>query len=109
MKIVIAGKQIDLGDALRQHVTERLEAGVGKYFDSAIEANVVISREGHMIHTECAVHVGAGISALANGEDTDVYASTEAAIVRLEKQLRRDKRKRRNHHAGPRVAADSIG
>ncbi len=107
MNINISGKQIDLGDALRQHISERLEAKVAKYFDHAIEANVVLRREGAMFQCECKVHVGAGITAVAEGQANEIYPAADAAIERLEKQLRRDKRERRNHHASvPPRAAD---
>ncbi len=94
MQVVVTGKQVDLGEALQRHVSERLIAVVGKYFDSPIGANAVFSREGPLFHAECKVHVGAGIDKQARGEAPDIYAAFEAAAVRLEKQLRRDKRRR---------------
>jgi ribosomal subunit interface protein len=44
------------------------------------------------------VHVGTGIDAQAEAQDPEIYASFDQALDRLAKQLRRDKRKRRNHH-----------
>ena len=101
MNLTITGKQIELGEALRTHVTERLHAAVSKYYDRAVEGQVIFSREAHLFAAELSVHVGTGISATAKAEDVEIYACANAAIEKLEKQLRRDKRKRRNHHAGP--------
>lgn len=101
MKVTVTGRHIDLGDALRQHVDDRIQGGVAKYFDKAIEAQVVIRKEGPLYHTEISVHVGSDIDHQAKAEDPDIYASVDQAALRMEKQLRRDKRKRRNHHAGP--------
>lgn len=100
MQVVVTGKQVDLGEALQRHVSERLTALVGKYFDKAIGAQTVFSREGPLFRAECSVHVGSGIDKHAQGDDADIYAAFEAAAARLEKQLRRDKRRRRGHHGG---------
>ncbi len=100
MKILISGKQVDLGDALRSHVTEKLNAAVSKYMDNAVEAGIVFSREGSMFRCHCSVHVGTNIAMQADAEDAEIYASFDLALEKLAKQVRRDKRKRRNHHAG---------
>lgn len=100
MKLNITGKQIDLGEALRTHITERLNNAVTKYYERAVEGQVTITPEAHLFVTEVSVHVGTGISASAKAEEDEVYLSVNSAIEKLEKQLRRDKRKRRNHHNG---------
>jgi ribosomal subunit interface protein len=97
MKVSVSGKHLDLGEALKGHVSERLAAVVAKYYDHAIDGHVVFSHEAHMIHSECLIHVGAGISLRAQADAADVYASFDAALMRLERQLRRDKRRRRGH------------
>ena len=52
MQVAVTGKHLDLGDALREHVTRRLEEVVDKYFDEAIEAHVVFSREAHLFRAD---------------------------------------------------------
>jgi ribosomal subunit interface protein len=101
MQISVTGKQLDLGEALIAHVTERLTSAVAKYFDNAVQSQVVFNREAHLFRSECLVHVGGGISMQAEAEADEIYASFDMALSHLEKQLRRDKRRRRNHHAGP--------
>jgi len=98
MHLQVSGKQIDVGGALREHVERRLSSGVAKYFDRAIDAHVVFSREAHRFRADCTVHVGHGISASAEAEAVDAYGAFDAAVERLEKQLRRTKRRLRNHH-----------
>lgn len=98
MQLQVSGKQIDVGGALRQHVEQRLNTGVAKYFDRAIDAHVVFSREAHQFRADCTVHVGHGISAKAEAAAVDAYGAFDAAADRLEKQLRRTKRRLRNHH-----------
>lgn len=98
MKIQTSGQHLDLGDSLRAYVDERLAAAVSKYMDNAIEAQVVFRREASLYHCQCSVHVGAGIDVHAEAEATEIYSSFDMAVEKLAKQLRRDKRWRRNHH-----------
>lgn len=98
MKLIISGKQIDVGDALRTHVTERLKVLVGKYYDRPIDATVTFSREAHLFRTDVTVHFGAGLTVNAEGDGTEIYASFETAAERAEKRLRRYKRRLKNHH-----------
>jgi ribosomal subunit interface protein len=101
MQVLITGKQIDVGEALRTHVEDRLTIGVGKYFDRAIDAHVVFSRQGPRYRVDCAVHVGAGINVQSHAEVDEIYASFDVAADRIEKRLRRYKRRLRNHHKAP--------
>jgi len=98
MQILVKGKQVDVGDALRGYVEERLENGVAKYFDNAIDATVVISRDAHQFRTDCTVHVGTGIHAKSHATSDNAHTCFDAAAERLEKQLRRYKRRLRSHH-----------
>jgi len=98
MKIAVTGHQIDIGDALRTHVTERLEHGISKYFDGALEAQVRFSREGILYRAHVSAHVGKDIFAEGQADDADIYLCFNSAAEHVEKQLRRSKRKLRDHH-----------
>ena len=105
MQVSISGKQIDLGDSFRAHVEARVSSGVSKYFNGAIDAHVVVSHEAHLFRTDYTVHVGTGIDAQAHASADDVRASFDLAAEHLEKQLRRHKRKLRDHHRAAKDAA----
>ena len=98
MQIQISAKKVEVADALREHVETRLAVAVEKYFASPIVAHVMLSRDGHAFRTDCTVHVGHGIGAQSHAEADDVVASFDGAVARLEKQLRRYKRRLRDHH-----------
>ncbi|WP_373088591.1 ribosome hibernation-promoting factor, HPF/YfiA family [Sneathiella sp.] len=98
MQVIVKGKNIDVGDALREHIEANLEAGVSKYFDNAIDAQVIVSRDNHNFHTECSVHIGSGIDVTASADHVDAYSSFDATAARIEKQLRRYKRRLKDHH-----------
>jgi ribosomal subunit interface protein len=93
MQIQINGKQMDVGDALRSHVESRLESGVGKYADNAVDAHVTFSRERSFFKADAQVHLSTGLVAQATSSDPDVYAAFEGCVERIEKQLRRYKRR----------------
>lgn len=99
MQIQITGKHLETGDALREHVEQQVEAGISKYFERGVEVNITFSKEGHAFRSDCTVHLDSGLRVQATGDDMDVYASFEKGLVKIEKQLRRYKRRLKNHHA----------
>jgi ribosomal subunit interface protein len=99
MQLTVTGKQIDTGDALREHVEESLNAILGKYFKTAIEAHVVFSKEAHMSRAEVSLRIGRGIVVNAGAAAVEPYAAFDAAADRIAKRMRRYKRRLRDHHA----------
>lgn len=99
MQVSVSGKHLDVGDALRGHVETRLTAGVGKYFDRAIESQVQFSKARHVFRSDISVHAGRGISVRAHAEADDIYVAFENAADRIEKRLRRYKRRLSDHHS----------
>ncbi len=106
MQLTVTGKQVDVGEALRNHVEESLEALLGKYFRTAIEAHAVFSREAHLIAVELSLHVGRGMVVNSRGSATDYYLAFDSAAERLAKQLRRYKRRLRDYHGKARPAGE---
>lgn len=98
MRIQVSGKQIDIGDALRSHVEDRLNEAVGKYFDRPVEAVVTFSKEAHEYAADSFVHLSTGMRVQSTARAEEIYASFEGAIERMEKQLRRYKRRLKDHH-----------
>lgn len=99
MQITVTGKQIDIGDAFRQHAEDNLSDAVSKYFDNAVDASVTLSKAPHHHHrVDVSVHVGRGVHVQAHGEAEDPYAALEAGLERVAKRLRRNKRRLRDHH-----------
>lgn len=99
MEIIVQGKQIDIGDALRTHVQEKLIELDSKFFNRAIDGTAVFSREGHaFFRAHIAIRVGKNISVGAEAEDTDIYTAFDQALVKVAKQLRRYKNRLRDHH-----------
>lgn len=98
MRIQINGKHIDVGAALTEHVETHLNTSVGKYSEQPIDANVTFSKDSHEFVCDISVHLSTGLNAQAKGRAGDVYDSFEGAVNRLETQLRRYKRRLKDHH-----------
>ena len=99
MDIQVSGKNMELGDALQIHVTEKLEDGVRKYFDRSAEASVTFARERHLVGCDVTAHLASGVFLAAHGEGGDAYGAFDESLAKLEKRIRRYKRRLKNHHA----------
>ncbi len=98
MSLRISGKNLDIGDALRGQIEGRIGEAVAKYFDGGHTGHVTVEREGPGFKTECAIHLDTGIVLQAAGRAVDPHLSFDLAADRIEKRLRRYKRRLRDHH-----------
>ena len=98
MRYQITGKQIDIGEALQTHVQNELGGMVGKYAGRPTDANIVFSRSAHEYVCEATVHLSTGLTAQAKAHATEIYAAFDACLEKMEKQLRRYKRRLKDHH-----------
>jgi ribosomal subunit interface protein len=105
MVLRVSGKNFDIGEALRLHVRSRVEAATSKYFDGSVTGYVILDHEGSGYRSDCTLHLASGVTLQVEGRAQEPYASFEQAAERLEKRLRRYKRRLKGHH--PSVAAGS--
>ena len=98
MRYQITGKQIDIGEALQKHVKDELNEAVKKYAERPTDANVVFSKSASEYVCESTVHLSTGLTAQAKGHAHEIYAAFDACREKMEKQLRRYKRRLKDHH-----------
>lgn len=99
MQLTVQGKQMDVGDALRTHVSEKLEDINSKYFNRAIDAIVTLAPEGNTFtKTHISIRVGKDIMVMSDAVESDPYVSFDTAAEKVAKQLRRYKKMLRDHH-----------
>lgn len=98
MRYQITGKHIDIGEALQGHVKSELGAIVGKYAGRPTDAAVIFSKSAHEYVCETNVHLSTGLTAQARAHATEIYAAFDAAAEKMDKQLRRYKRRLKDHH-----------
>ena len=100
MKINISGKHMELGESFQNHVEARLKEGISKYIDRINHLEVVATKEHHQIRVDIHANTGTHSHVAINGSAAagDAYAAFDAACDKVEKQLRRYKRRLTNHH-----------
>lgn len=98
MQYQISGKQIDIGNALQTHVKAELGSVVDKYAERPTDAQVVFSRHAHEFVCEATIHLSTGLTAQAKAKSTEIYGAFDKCSDKMEKQLRRYKRRLKDHH-----------
>ncbi len=99
MSFRVSGKNLDVGDALRDRINDRIAETVSKYFDGGYTGHATLAMDGFGFRTECAIHLDSKITLHAEGIAPDAYASADQAASRIEKRLRRYHRRLKDHHA----------
>ncbi len=98
MTLRVSGKNIAIGESLRQHVHDKVTAVIGRYFDGSVSGHVVIAPEGPGYRSDCTLHLSSGMTLQAEGKAQAPYASVDQAVDRIERRLRRYKRRLKEHH-----------
>ncbi len=106
MSLRISGKHMEIGDAFRSKIERRVGEAVGKYFDGGFAGHVTVEKSGSRFTADCMVHLDTGMVLQATGQAQDPQFAFDAAAERIEKRLRRYKRRLKSHAPG--MAADGI-
>jgi len=101
MDIKVTGRKMNVGEALTQHAQDRLASISDKYFSRTIDASTTFIKEGPFCRVDVSMHPNQGINLHSRAESDDAYGAFEQAAEKIEKQLRRYKRRLKNHHNLP--------
>ncbi|MBB4101625.1 ribosome hibernation-promoting factor, HPF/YfiA family [Allorhizobium borbori] len=100
MSVRVTGKHMDIGDSFRQRIEGQIADAVTKYFEGGYSSQVIVEKSSSRFAADCRLHLDTGVNLHATGQAAEPQAAFDAACERLEKRLRRYKRKLRDHHAG---------
>ena len=108
MDIRISGHQVATGDALKDHVSDRLQGIADKYFSRAISAEVTFGKGPHDAGFKCDIvaHVMKGLVLKGSHDAHDAHRAFDGAAEKIEKQLRRYMRRLKDRHADQAVAIE---
>lgn len=99
MDIRISGHQVETGAALQEHASDRLGVIVGKYFERALSSQVTFGKAPAGAFTcDIVTHVNHGTILKAQGSAHDAHVALDDAAGKIEKQLRRYKRRLTDRH-----------
>jgi ribosome hibernation promoting factor len=100
MSLRVSGKNMDVGDALRQKSQTHIDSVVTKYFDGGYNGHLTLEPEGSGYKADCTVHLDTGIALQASATAGDAISAFEGMAGHIEKRLRRYKRKLKSHRRG---------
>lgn len=100
MSLRISGKHMEIGDTFRSKIEGRVNEAVSKYFDGGFAGHVTVEKSGSRFAADCMVHLDTGMQLQATGQAQEPQAAFDAAAERIEKRLRRYKRKLKSHYTG---------
>ena len=110
MDIRISGHQMATGAALQEHASEKLGAIVEKYFDRALSSHVTFGKAPAGSFTcDIVTHVMQGLILKAQGAAQGAHVALDEAVAKIEKQLRRYKRRLKDHHRERSQPVEAIG
>ena len=94
MKVNI-NSNFNLGSSFPAYVDRETEEQVVKFFDTAINANVFVSKSGRTFKVNIVVNDGIkrGVLIKASGESDDIYSAFDMALMKITRQLRKHKSK----------------
>jgi len=99
MEIRVSGHQLETGSALQEHAAERLNAIVDKYFNRALSSQVTFGKApAAAFACDIVMHVNQGLILKSHGQAQDAHLSLDQAADKIEKQLRRYKRRLKARH-----------
>ncbi len=100
MDIRVSGHQIETGGALQQHAQDRLTAIVEKYFGQALSSSVTFNRApAGAFRCDIVTHPMQGLVLKGAGIAHDAHVALDQAAEKIDKQLRRYKRRIKDRHA----------
>jgi ribosomal subunit interface protein len=105
MTLRISGKNLAIGDALRTHVQARIDGVTAKYHAGAPSGHVTIEPEGSGYRADCTLFLAAGITLQVDAIAHEPYVSFDKAADRIERRLRRHKKRQTSHHGNGAAAS----
>ena len=106
MQIIVSGKQLDIGESLRQYAETHIQNNVKKHFEHVAHAHVTISKEGLLFKTDIIVEgIGTGVVIKGEGKNKDAYHSVEEAVSIIGARLSKYKNRIKNHRKDSKLNA----
>ncbi|HZU62971.1 MAG TPA: ribosome-associated translation inhibitor RaiA [Novosphingobium sp.] len=99
MDIRVSGHQMETGEALKAHASQRLSAIVDKHFNKALSSVVTFSKApAGSFRCDIVTHVRQGLILKGAGLAHDAHQSLDQAAEKIDTQLRRYKRRLNDRH-----------
>jgi len=97
MQINLTGHHVEITDALRQYVTNKIER-LERHFDYVTNVHVVLSVEKLQQKAEATMHMS-GADVFADAVHEDMYAAIDGLVDKLDRQVKKHKEKLKDHRS----------
>jgi ribosomal subunit interface protein len=98
MQVNISSQHFSMGESLQNYINEKLTTHVSKYFDHTIRCEVHFDKINHLFLCDIVAHTGVKTTIVSDGSASDVYASFDICLAKLDKQLNKYKSKLKDYH-----------
>ena len=98
MQLNISGHHIDVTDALKSYVIEKLQR-LERHYDHITNAHVILSVDKLKQRAEATVHIS-GAEVFADADSADLYAAIDKLADKLDRQILKYKEKTVDRHHG---------
>jgi ribosomal subunit interface protein len=99
MSVRVSGKHMEIGESFRTRIEDHVTGAVRKYYDGGFSSQVIVEKSGSRFQADCKIHLDTGVVLHATGEAQEPQPAFDAAAERVEKRLRRYKRRLKDHYA----------
>ncbi len=96
MQLTVSGHHVDLTEAMQNYVENKMER-LERHFDQVTTVNVILTVEKMRQKAEATIHI-TGTDVFANAEDENMYAAIDMLVDKLDRQIKKHKEKRADHH-----------
>jgi ribosomal subunit interface protein len=93
----VSGKNLDVGEAIRSQAEDRVGSALGKYYEGSFNGHVTVAKDGTGFRSDAVLHLSSGMTLEASGTAHDAYQSLDKMVDKIEKRLRRYKRRLKDH------------
>lgn len=97
MGLRVSGKNLDVGEAIRSQAEDRVGSALGKYYEGSFNGHVTMAKDGTGFRSDAVLHLSSGMTLEASGTAHDAYQSLDKMVDKIEKRLRRYKRRLKDH------------
>jgi putative sigma-54 modulation protein len=96
MQIILTGHHVEITNPLRDYVNSKMER-LERHFDNVTDMHVVLSVEKLRHKAEATMRIR-GSNLFADATEEDMYAAIDALVDKLDRQVKKHKEKRTDHH-----------
>ncbi len=100
MRVNVTFRNVSASEALRDFAEEKVQR-LTKLLIKPIDADVVLSQEGHRNHAEVHIRASGEVFTAAESSEADMYSAIDRMVSKLAVQARRHKDRARSHKARP--------